>query len=58
MKRKRRKHTAEFKAKVALEAIQGLKNQSEIAKDFEIHPVIVGKWRNELFERMPELFPN
>lgn len=56
MKRKRRKHTAEFKARVALEAIQGLKTQSEIAKEFEIHPVMVGQWKNELLERMPELF--
>lgn len=56
MKRKRRKHTAEFKARVAFEAIQGLKTQSEIAKEFEIHPVMVGKWKNELLERMPELF--
>ena len=56
MKRKRRKHTAEFKARVAFEAIQGLKTQSEIAKEFEIHPVMVGKWKTELLERMPELF--
>jgi transposase-like protein len=56
MKRKRRKHTAEFKARVAFEAIQGLKTQSEIAKDFEIHPVMVGKWKTELLESMPELF--
>ena len=56
MKRKRRKHTAEFKARVALEAIQGLKTQSEIAKEYEIHPVMVGQWKNELLERTPELF--
>lgn len=56
MKKQRRKHTAEFKARVAFEAIQGLKTQSEIAKDFEIHPIMVGKWKNELLERMPELF--
>lgn len=56
MKRKRRKHTAEFKARVAFEAVQGLKTQSEIAKEFEIHPVMVGKWKTELLERMPELF--
>lgn len=56
MKRKRRKHTAEFKARVAFEAIQGLKTQSEIAQEFEIHPVMVGKWKTELLERMPEIF--
>ncbi len=56
MKKQRRKHSAEFKARVAFEAIQGLKTQSEIAKEFEIHPIMVGKWKNELLHRMPELF--
>ena len=56
MKRKRRKHTAEFKARIALEAIQGLKTQSEIAKEFEIHSMMVGQWKNEMLARMPELF--
>lgn len=37
-------------------AIQGLKTQSEIAKDFEIHPIMVGKWKNEFLHRIPELF--
>jgi len=56
MKRKRRKHTGEFKAMVAIEAIRGLKTQNEIAREFEIHPTMVGQWKNELLERMPELF--
>lgn len=56
MKKQRRKHSAEFKARVAFEAIQGLKTQSEIAKQFNIHPIMVGKWKNELLNRMPELF--
>jgi transposase len=41
MKKQRRKHTAEFKARVALETIKGLKTMSEIAAEFEIHPVMV-----------------
>ena len=56
MKKKRKQHTAEFKARVAFEAIQGLKTQNEIAKEYEIHPVMVGKWKGELIERMPEIF--
>ena len=56
MKRKRRKHTAEFKARVAFEAVQEPKTQSAIAREFEIHPVMVGQWKNDLIERMPELF--
>lgn len=56
MKKQRRKHTAEFKARVAIESIQGLKTLSEIAKEYEVHPVMVGNWKKEMLERLPELF--
>ena len=56
MKKQRRKHSAEFKARVALEAIKGIKTLSEIAKEYEIHPVMVGKWKTEMLNRLPELF--
>jgi len=56
MKKHRRKHSAEFKARVALEAIKGIKTLSEIAQEYEIHPVMVGKWKAEMLDRLPELF--
>ena len=56
MKKQRRKHTAEFKARVAIESIQGLKTVSEIAKEYEVHPVMVGTWKKEMLEQLPELF--
>ena len=56
MKKQRRKHTAEFKARVAIESIQGLKTVNEIAKEYEVHPVMVGTWKKEMLERLPELF--
>ena len=56
MKRQRRKHSAEFKARVALEAIKGIKTVSEISQEYEIHPVQVSNWKRELLERVPELF--
>lgn len=56
MKKQRRKHSAEFKARVALEAIKGVKTLSEIAREYEIHPVMVGKWKTEMLDRLPELF--
>lgn len=58
MKRHRRKHTAEFKARVAIEAIRGIKTISEIAAEFEIHPVMVSSWKKEMLEHLPELFEN
>jgi transposase len=56
MKKQSRKHTAEFKALVAIESIQGLKILSEIAKEYEVHPVMVGNWKKEMLERLPELY--
>ena len=39
--KKRRVHTAEFKAKVGLEAVRGVKTVTEIAQDYGVHPVLV-----------------
>jgi len=38
MSRKRRNHSAAFKAKVALDAIKGEKTLSELAYQYELHP--------------------
>ncbi len=56
MKKQRRKHTAEFKARVALEAIRGVETINEIAAKYEVHPVQVGNWKKELLDRVPEVF--
>ncbi|WP_425491692.1 IS3 family transposase [Haloferula luteola] len=56
MKRKRRTHSAEFKARVALEALKGIKTINQIAQDEGIHPVQVSQWKKELQERLPEVF--
>lgn len=39
MKAKRRRHEPEFKARVALEALNGIQTIQQIAKDFDIYPV-------------------
>jgi transposase-like protein len=56
MKKQRRKHTAEFKARVALEALRGVETISEIAAKYNVHPVQVGNWKKELLDRVPEVF--
>jgi transposase len=55
-KRKRRTHSPEFKSRVALEALKGIKPIDEIAADNEIHPVQVSQWKKELQENMAEIF--
>ena len=37
-----------FKARVALEAIRGIKTIQDIAKGFEIHPVQVSEWKKTM----------
>jgi len=38
MKAKRRRPDPQFKARVALEALKGIKTIQEIAKEYEVHP--------------------
>lgn len=56
MERQRRKHSSEFKARAALEAFRGLKTVSEIAAEFEFHPVMVSNWKREMVASLPEIF--
>ena len=58
MKRKRRHLTAEFKARVALEAIKGEKTAAEIARENDIAPAQICEWKKQLEERLGEVFQN
>ena len=53
---KRKKHSAEFKSRVALEAIRGEKTIAEIASIYEVHPNVVGQWKRQVLEQLPEIF--
>ncbi|MBC34547.1 MAG: hypothetical protein CL663_08815 [Bacteroidetes bacterium] len=55
-KQTRRKFSAEFKAKVALEAIKNEKTLAELSHQFEINPVTISKWKTEFLERMAVIF--
>ena len=56
MKKQRRKHTPEFKAQVALEAVKGIETTSQIAARYEIHPTLVSSWKNELMKGAGSIF--
>lgn len=56
MKAKRRRHEPEFKARVALEALKGIKTIQQIAKDFDIHPVQVSEWKKTMTEGATGIF--
>ena len=46
----------EFKAKVGLEAVRGVKTINEIAQECGVHPVLVGQWKKEILEQAGTLF--
>jgi transposase-like protein len=56
MKRKRRTFSAEFKARVALEAVKSQKTINEIAHAEGVLPVQGSAWKKELQQRMAEVF--
>lgn len=56
MKRKRRNHSAAFKAKVALAALQGDKTLAELSEQFEVHVNQITQWKNQLQERASDVF--
>jgi transposase-like protein len=49
----RKKHSAEFKAKIALEALKNLRTINEIASEAQVHPTQVNQWKKQLQEEMP-----
>jgi len=55
-KTKRKRYAAEFKARVALEAIKGEKTVAELATKFVIHPNQVGDWKRQAVEGLTGVF--
>jgi transposase-like protein len=45
-----------LKAKVALAAVQGRQTVAELASQFRVHPIQIGRWRQQLLDRAAELF--
>ena len=53
--RTRRRFTAEFKAKVALEAIQGQRTIAELATRHELHPNLITQWKRQAIEKLAKV---
>jgi transposase len=54
--RTRRRFSAEFKAKVALEAIKGHETVAELATRHGLHPTQITAWKREAVEKLARVF--
>lgn len=55
-KRSRRKFTAEFKAKVVIEALKERNTLEEIARKYEIHPNQITTWKKDFMANASRVF--
>jgi transposase len=55
-KTKRKRYSAEFKAKVALEAIKGEQTVAELANRYGLHPNLITNWKRQAIENLAATF--
>jgi transposase len=55
---RRRRFTADFKARVALDALRGDKTIQEIAAKHKVHPNQVSTWKRQAVDGLGEVFSN
>ncbi len=55
-RRKRRNHSADFKAKVALAAIKGDHTLAQLSTQFDLHQNQIIDWKNQLLEQSINIF--
>lgn len=58
MSKKRRSYSDKFKAKIALEAVRGVKTLAQLAAEYQVHPNQISKWKKILVAQAGELFAN
>ncbi len=55
---KRRRFTAEFKARVALDALRGDQTVQEITTRYKVHPNQVSTWKRQAMDGLGAIFSN
>jgi transposase len=56
MRKKRQNYSAEFKAKIAIEALKEQKTISELAQLYQVHPNQISTWKKEFLENASQVF--
>jgi putative transposase len=52
----RKRHTAQFKFQVALEAIKNDQTINQLASEHGVHPSQISQWKRQLLDEGPTLF--
>ena len=55
-KRTRKRHSAEFKAKVVVAALREDKTLNQLGTEFGVHPVVIGGWKQQALRALPGVF--
>ncbi|CAN5569953.1 hypothetical protein BH20VER1_BH20VER1_18820 [soil metagenome] len=55
-KKSRRRHSAEFKTRVAAAALREDKTQGQLASEYGVHPLQISAWKKQALEAMPATF--
>ena len=58
MATQRKQYSADFKARVALEALKGHKTMNELVSLYNVHPTQIAKWKKQLQNELPQIFSN
>jgi transposase-like protein len=49
--RKRKIYDGDFKARVVIEAIQGVREVADLAKDYDLHPNQIKNWKCQFLKK-------
>ena len=56
MGQRSKKYSDEYKARVALEAVRGVKTLSELSSQYRVHPTVIARWKHRLVMEAPVVF--